>query len=53
MNTEKKTWLCWVSQQQRVVSFHEVEGWHKQPFECGAAFWLFIEAMTTEGFRIQ
>lgn len=53
MNSTEKLWKCWVNEREGIVSFHEVDGYECQLFRCSDAFWLYIRAKLTDGFRVQ
>ena len=46
-------WRLWVNTQQRIVSFHPVEGFTLLEFRDQATFFRCIDAYTAQHYRYQ
>ena len=46
-------WRIWIDNQQRIVSFHEVEGCSLLEFRSQELFWHCVEQYTGQQYRYQ
>lgn len=52
MDGRSISWDCWVNEEARVISFHEIKGYQWQFFRTRTAFWLYVKAKTIDGFKV-
>ena len=43
----------WLSEQDRIASFHHVEGYNIQTFSCHDFFMSFLHSLQERGYRFQ
>jgi hypothetical protein len=46
-------YIVWMNDQERIVSFHQVDGYHIKSFTCHDFFISFIQALQDRGYRFQ
>jgi len=45
--------IVWLSEQDRIASFHHVEGYYTQTFTCHDFFMNFLHSLQERGYRFQ
>ena len=45
--------IVWLSEQDRIASFHHVEGYYTQTFTCHDFFMSFLHSLQERGYRFQ
>ena len=45
--------IVWLSEQDRIASFHHVEGYNIQTFNCHDFFMHFLHSLQERGYRFQ
>ena len=45
--------IVWLSEQDRIASFHHVEGYSIQTFSCHDFFMSFLHSLQERGYRFQ
>jgi len=45
--------IVWLSEQDRIASFHHVEGYNIQTFSCHDFFMSFLHSLQERGYRFQ
>ena len=45
--------IVWVNDQDRIASFHHVEGYYIQTFSCHDFFMSFLHSLQERGYRFQ
>ena len=45
--------IVWLNEQDRIASFHHVEGYHIQTFHCHDFFMNFLHSLQERGYRFQ
>lgn len=50
---ETKKHIVWLNEQDRIASFHAVDGYESQTFSCHEFFMTFLHALQERGFRFQ
>lgn len=50
---ERRNQTVWLDEQQRIASFHSVEGYHQRDFVCYDFFMSFLQSLQERGYRFQ
>lgn len=45
--------IVWLSEKDRIASFHPVDGYESQSFSCHEFFMAFLHTLQERGFRFQ
>lgn len=45
--------IMWLNEQDRIASFHHVEGYYIQTFNCYDFFMNFLHSLQERGYRFQ
>lgn len=45
--------IIWLNEQDRIASFHHVEGYHIRQFQCRDFFMTFLSSLQERGYRFQ
>ena len=53
LRTECAVWRVWVDSKNRVISFHEVEGFHPMEFQSHEMFLSCVDEYTGQHYRYQ
>ena len=50
---EKEVFVCWLSEQEKIMSFHDEDGYIRKEFHSKKEFQEFIMFCVSCGYRVQ
>ena len=52
-NSDKKNFRCWISENEKILSFHYIEGYELKEFDTYREFQDFYYQKSYWGYRVQ
>lgn len=53
MKNEEEKFICWVSEEEKIISFHFEDGYKKTKFNTRTEYLQYIRLFVAEGYKIQ
>lgn len=53
MRNEEEKFVCWVSEEEKIISFHFEDGYKKKNFSIRKEYLQYIRLFVAEGYKIQ
>ncbi len=52
MSVDKEGYVCWVNEEERILSFHQETGYERKEFRNKEDFQSFYITLTSSGYKV-